>query len=99
VVHAVPESDIGEQGARAAEGVGRADDLERHRDVLDRRQGRDQVIRLKDVAERLTPKSRERVLAEIRDLDTGDGDRAGARAIETRDQPEQGRLSAAGGAR
>src|SRR5262249_16975007 len=53
VVRPLAEPDVGEQGPRAGEGVERAGDLERNRDVLGRRQGRDQVIGLKDVAERV----------------------------------------------
>src|SRR5262247_3990177 len=56
------------------------------------------MIGLKDVAERVTPESRQRVLVEPRDLEAGDGDRAGARPVEPRDEPEQGRLAAARGA-
>ena len=97
MVRAVTEPDVAEQGARATERIGRADDLQRDRDVLRGGQGRDQMIGLEDVAERVAAESRERVLVELGDLDVGDGDRARARAVETRDESQQGRFPASGG--
>src|SRR5947209_16399742 len=55
-----------------SERIGHADDLQRDRDVLRSRQGRDQMIGLEDVAERVSAESRERVLVELGDLDAGD---------------------------
>ena len=48
----------------ALEGVGDAGKLERHRDVLERRHGRDQVEGLEDDADIAAAKARERVLVE-----------------------------------
>src|SRR5437763_1279566 len=97
VVPAVAEPDVAEQAVRAAERIGHADDPQRDRDVLRGRQGRNQVIGLEDVAERVSAESRERVLVELGDLDAGDGDRARARTVETRDEPQQSRFPASGG--
>ena len=63
VMGAVGEADLGEERGRARERVGIARELERHRDVLERGERRDQVKGLEDVAEGVAPEARERVLA------------------------------------
>src|SRR5213078_4386506 len=68
VMAAVAEADAGEQVGGARGGAGRAREVERHRDVLGRRQRRDQVVGLEHVAEHLAAEAGQRRLAEPRAL-------------------------------
>src|SRR5713101_3250406 len=95
----VAEADLLEQGPRARERVGVARQLEWHRGVLERRERRDEVIRLEDVADGVAAEARQRVFAESGDFDSAHRDRAGRGPIEAGDEAEQRRLAAARRAR
>ena len=92
---ALGEAHLGEQRRRPRLRVRPAGQLERHRHVLDRGQGRDQVEGLEDVAHVVAPEARERVLVEAGDRDARHLDAARGRLVEPGDQPEQRRLAAA----
>ena len=62
--------------SRALERVGGAGELERHRDVLERRHGRDEVEGLEHDADLAAAKARERILVEPADFLARDRDRA-----------------------
>ena len=58
----------------AVEGVRHAHQFQRHRDIFQRRHGRDQVKRLEHDADLAAAKARQRVLAHVRDVGAGNAD-------------------------
>ena len=63
-MQAIAEADRCQLLRRAFRRVGIAGKLERHRDILQRRHGRDQVERLEDDADLAAAEARQRVLVE-----------------------------------
>ena len=66
------EADLVEQRAGRLEGVGLAGELQRQGHVLQRRHGRHEVERLEDDADVGAAHERQRVLAELHEIVTGD---------------------------
>ena len=81
--------------ARALEGVGAPGQLERHRDVLERRHGLHQVEGLEDEADLAAAEAREPVLVEAGIVLAGDDDAARVDPLQPRDHHEQRRFSRA----
>src|SRR5690606_11743622 len=69
--------------------------LERHLHVLERGQRRQELERLKDEADVIAPETCPLVLGQRREIGAVDRDRAAARRVETREEPEQRCLAAA----
>ena len=80
----------------AAQRVAGAGEFERHRDVLQRRHGRDQMERLKHDADIPAAKARERVLVELPQVLAGDDDGAGIRPLQPGHHHEQRRFAGTG---
>src|SRR5581483_113109 len=95
VVGALSEPDEPERalGARAAVRGRQAAEEERQLDVLDGAQHRDQVIELEEDPDPAPAPAREGVLAAHVDARAGDPHLALRRAVEAREEVEQGRLS------
>src|SRR5256885_14638385 len=64
VVHAIAQADRGKLGRGALECVGSARELKRHRDVLQRGHGRDEMETLEHDSDMAAAKARERILVE-----------------------------------
>ncbi len=71
-----------------------APELERHRHVLERGERRHEVERLEHVAHVVEPEAGERVLVHPGDDHARHLDPARGRLVQTRNQPEEGRLAA-----
>ena len=93
MIHAIVEFDERERFLRRHR-VAR--DLGDQRDVLLRRQARDQVVELEDEADRVAAESGEFVLVGAGQVDPAIGERAGGRHIESAEDVEQRGFSAAG---
>src|SRR5579883_91754 len=89
------ETDRRELGFGAFECVGRAGKLQRSGDVLQRRQGRDQMKGLEDDADPGAAKLRQRVLAHARKRDAVDDDRAAIGLFEAGKRHQQRRFARA----
>ena len=96
VMAAVAEADLGEQRVRARPRLRRAGNLHRDEHVLERGQRGQQMKKLEDEPDALAAQPRQGILVERRDVDAVEHDTAVRRRIETGQQPEQGRLAAAG---
>src|SRR5262249_4334907 len=70
-----------------------AGELERHRDVLERRHGGDEVERLEYDADVAAAKASEGILAEQRERLARDRDRAGVRPLQSGHDHQQGRFA------
>ena len=64
MMQAVAEADLGQFLCGAPGSIGIAGEFERHRDIFQRRHGRDQVKRLEHDADLAAAKARQRVLVE-----------------------------------
>ena len=95
VVAAVAEADALEQRVAAPARV-LAAQLERHLDVLARRERRDQVERLEHEADPRGAQPRALVLAQAREVVAVEQHAPARRAVEAREQAEQRALAAAG---
>src|SRR5262245_60141536 len=82
VVRAVGETALRQQRSRARQRIGRPGQLQGHGDVLDRGQGRNQMVGLEDVADRVPAEARQCHLVEPGDLAPGHVDGAGRRRVE-----------------
>ena len=97
VIGAMRDADFRQQAAGDIEGVGLAGELERQGDVLQRRHGRHQVERLEDDADVAAAHERQRVLAEMGEIVSGDADGAGRGALQSgHDHQQRGLAGAAG---
>src|SRR5438445_5897487 len=76
--------------------IGRADELERHRHVLERRHGGDEVERLEYNADIAAAKPRQRILIEAPERLVRHHDRAGVGSFEAGHDHQQGRFPRAG---
>ena len=72
-----------------------AGELERQRDVLGRREHREQVEELEDEADVVAPQARERRVVEAADVDAGDLDGARGRLVEPGEDVHEGGLAGA----
>ena len=92
MMQAIAEADRGQFLRGAFCGVGIAGELQRHRDVLQRRHGRDQVERLEDDADLPAAETREIVLVEGIERGAIDHHLSAVRTLQTRHHHQQGRL-------
>src|SRR5687767_463575 len=95
VLGALGEPDLAQERAGARERVRLARQLQRHRDVLQRGEGGNEVKGLEDVADGVEAEAREGVLPERGDLRLRHADAAGRGSIEPGDEAEQRGLAAA----
>jgi hypothetical protein len=88
----------GQQLVDAAEGVGKAEQLDRQQHVLARRQVAEELEALEDEADLLAAEQGEAVLRHRLDGSAVDQDLSRGRAVEAGHQGEEGRLAAPRGA-
>jgi hypothetical protein len=100
VVDPVPEADELEQLAHARVALAwlRADEPQRHLDVLRGREDRHQPERLEDEADVAPPESHELRLGRLRHLQPVDRDRAAGRPVQGSHERQERRLARAGAA-
>jgi len=96
VIDTLAQSDRGQFLRGALEGIAGAREFERHRDVLQRRHGGDQVERLEHDADMPSAKARERVLVERAQVLPRDVDRPGVGPLQSGRDHQQGRFARAG---
>ena len=96
MVQAIAEPD-GRQLLRRARGrVGIAGELQRHRDVFQRRHGRDQMKRLKHDADLAAAEAGQRILVEGIERGAVDHHLSAVRTLQPRHHHQQGRFAGAG---
>mgnify|MGYP003693714221 CR=1 FL=1 len=98
-MRALLEPHLAQERAGPVEGIGLAAQLERHRDVFERGQGRDEVKGLEDVPDGVAAEAGQAIFAEGHQVHAVDDDVARGGAIEPRDETEQRGLAAARRAR
>ena len=96
MIDPVAQPDRSKLGRGALECIGGAREFERHRDVLQRRHGGDQVERLEHDADMPSAKARERVLVERAQVLAGDMHRAAVRLLQPGRDHQQSRLARPG---
>ena len=96
VMQPFAKADAGELLARAFLRVGDAGQLQRHRDVFQRRHGRDQVERLEHDADMAAAEARQRVFVERVQIFAGHRDRAGVGALQPGHHHQQRGFARAG---
>ena len=89
VLQPVAETDADEFVAGVLLRIGDAGELQRHRDVFQRRHGRNQMERLEHDADLAAAKARQRVLVERIEILAGDGDRAAIGPLQPRHHHQQ----------
>jgi hypothetical protein len=82
VLHPFRQPDCGEFARRAVIGVSRTRQLQRHRDILQRRHGRDEVERLEHDPDIASPETGQCVLIQCAKVVAGDRDGSGIRPFE-----------------
>jgi hypothetical protein len=98
IIAAFRQSDLRQQGAGLVLGPGLTAQFGGKHNVLQRRQGRDQMKGLKYETEGTVAQRRQLVLGQIGNVMAFDADLSGVGAVETRKQAEQRRFSAAAAA-
>ena len=93
---ALAQPDRGQFPRGAFIGVGDAGDLQRHRDIFQRRHGRDEVERLEYDADIAAAKARQCVLVEPAEVFACDDDAAGVGPLKSGHHHQQGRFAGAG---
>ncbi|MEL0110211.1 MAG: hypothetical protein VW835_00620 [Rickettsiales bacterium] len=93
VQQTLPQADFRQCLRGPDEGIGPAGQFHRHRDILLRRHGRDQMEGLTHHADFVAPEDRQRVLIEARDLAAGDLDAARRDTLQSRDHHDHRRLA------
>ncbi len=98
VGQAVTEADRAQAVRRARHGIRRAGQFQRHRHVLQRGHGRNQMERLEHDADGVAAQAGQGILAHARDLVPVQHDAAGRGALQPGQHHQQAGLSGAGGA-
>ena len=98
MMQAVAEADRGQFLRRAPRRIGVTGEFQRHRDILQRRHGRNQVKRLEHDADLAAAKACQRVLVEGIERGTADHHFSAVRTLQSRHHHQQGGFSRTGGA-